>query len=416
MILNLAILNIKRNKKRSFLSALSIFIAAIIIILAWGWIDGMLQNLIDTTIDFQTGTIRIAKDQFFKQEKFLPVEFFYEGKENFLNKVQSQLDQNFPRLSFEYIERIHIAAIAGRGELSGPILVNGIGSEKDLARYQVKKRNLEGNPQLGNNQIIIGKELAKTLKLKPGDSLLLVTKTYLSGLNGVKVKVSSVVDFGIGTYNKTIVLMDITDAKNLAKLSSDSFIELLIFFDVKKVNEVKKSIDNLISTYFDDSELKAVPFTEGMGQLYGTMQMMKKVLVIVFSFILFLASFIIINTMMMNIFERINEIGTLMAIGATKKEIFLLNFYEGAFIGICGGIPGSIFGFFITCILNKVGFDFSYLLGNYDMLMNSIVRPSASINILIVSLIICCIIPAIATIIPSRYASKLLPTEALRHL
>jgi len=416
MIFKLATLNIKRNKKRSFLSALSIFFAAIIIILAWGWIDGMLQNLIDTTIDFQSGTIKIASESFFKQEKFFPTEFYYNDKSDFIEKLKKKLSNDFPKIDFEYEERLNIAGIASKGELSVPAIINSISTEKELAKYQVKRRKIEGDPEIGNKKIIIGKELAKNLNLKPDDSFLLVTKTFISGLNGIKVKVSGIVDFGIGSYNKSIILMDINDAKQLAKLHENSFVQLLIFFDIKHVDNVLASINNLLANSFSDTDLKAVTFAESMGQLYGTMQMMRKVLILVFAFILFLASFIIINTMMMNIFERINELGTLMAIGMTKKEVFLLNFYEGTIIGILGGVPGSIFGYFIAFLMNKVGFDFSKLLSGYSMLMNYVIRPSASLSIFFISLFISCVIPAIATIIPSRYASKLLPTEALRHL
>ncbi len=416
MIFKLALLNIKRNRKRSFLSSLSIFFAAIIIILAWGWIDGMLQNLIDTTIDFQTGTIKIASESFFKQEKFLPIEFYYPDKNYFVQKLKEKLSKEFSKINFEYEERLNIACIAGKGETALATVVNAISSEKELAKYQVKRRKIEGNPQVGDKKIIIGKDLAKNLNLKSGDSVLLVTKTYVSGLNGIKVVVSGIVDFGIGAYNKSLILMNLNDAKQLAKLSDNSFTQLLLFFDVKYLEPVLKSINFLLSDSFKNSNLKAVPFSEGMGQLYGTMQMMRKVLVLVFIFILFLASFIIINTMMMNIFERINELGTLMAIGTSRKEIFLVNFYEGAIIGILGGVPGSIIGYLITFVMNKVGFDFSNLFSNYDMLMNYIIRPSASLTIFFVSLFISCIVPAVATLIPSRYASKLLPTEALRHL
>lgn len=416
MILKMALLNIKRNKKRSFLSCLSIFFAAIIIILAWGWIDGMLQNMIDTTIDFQTGTIKIASKYFFEQEKFLPIEFYYPQKDYFLENLKSKLKNDFPKMIFEFEEKLSISAIAGKGESSLATIVNSISSEKELAKYQVKRRKIDGEPQIGNKNVIIGKELANNLKLKAGDSFLLVTKTFVSGLNGTKVKISAIVDFGIGAYNKTMILMDLNDIKQLAKISENSFVQLLIYFDTKKVDSVLKSINSLLSDLFSDANLKAVPFSEGMGQLYGTMQIMRKVLILVFAFILFLASFIIVNTMMMNIFERINELGTLMAIGTTIKEIFMLNFYEGAVIGILGGIPGSITGYLIALIMNKIGFDFSNLFSGYDMLMNYVVRPSASLNIFFISLFISCIIPAIATIIPSRYASKLLPTEALRHL
>jgi len=60
MLSTFACRNILRNRKRSFLTALTIFFAAIVVGFAQSWIDGLIMTYIDGFTKFQTGHIRIT--------------------------------------------------------------------------------------------------------------------------------------------------------------------------------------------------------------------------------------------------------------------------------------------------------------------------------------------------------------------
>ena len=160
--------------------------------------------------------------------------------------------------------------------------------------------------------------------------------------------------------------------------------------------------------------LTAETYKEQLGTLYETLDSTKVIYSIVEGVILFLASFVIINTMMMAIFERIREIGTMKALGMTDRELFINFTLEGALLGAAGGILGAAVGFCIIAVLSHTGIDMTTQLQGLDMPFEYIIRPRIGILDLVISLSISIVIPALAAMIPARHARKLMPAEALR--
>jgi ABC-type antimicrobial peptide transport system permease subunit len=69
---------------------------------------------------------------------------------------------------------------------------------------------------------------------------------------------------------------------------------------------------------------------------------------------LFVASLGIVNTMIMAIYERTREIGTLKAIGASRGDIRNMFMIEAGLIGALGGVVGIIGGWLLGILLNQV--------------------------------------------------------------
>jgi len=130
--------------------------------------------------------------------------------------------------------------------------------------------------------------------------------------------------------------------------------------------------------------------------------------------ILFLASFVVINTMMMAIFERLHEIGTLKALGMSDRELFINFTLEGAIIGAVGGILGALVGYIIIAILSYYGINLQSMLKDVDMPIEYVIHPTLSISALFIAIVMSIIVPALAAMLPAHYVNKLMPAEALR--
>jgi lipoprotein-releasing system permease protein len=127
----------------------------------------------------------------------------------------------------------------------------------------------------------------------------------------------------------------------------------------------------------------------------------------------------VINTVLMSVMERFQEIGILKSMGATSKSIMKIFIIQGVTIGAVGTLLGCIGGLSVAFNLEKISvfieklFGFKILPGDvyYLSQLPSQVNYSDVVIIVIGTVLIC----FLSTIYPSRRASSLDPAEALRY-
>ena len=115
-MIQLAFRNILRNRKRSILSIIAIFIASLIVVISEAWIGGIVNAYINGSARLQTGHIRIMHNNYHKRERFLPVdELIPNAKEN-----KEQLKKIPGIASVE--ERLRFGILLGKGSRSFPAI------------------------------------------------------------------------------------------------------------------------------------------------------------------------------------------------------------------------------------------------------------------------------------------------------
>jgi putative ABC transport system permease protein len=119
----------------------------------------------------------------------------------------------------------------------------------------------------------------------------------------------------------------------------------------------------------------------------------------------------IMNVMIMAVYERVREIGTIAAIGTLPKKILSMFVIEGFSLGALGVIIGNLIGLILILILNLSGitFDFGRQKG---LILRATIDP---IDVLLVSGIVI-LISVLASLQPAWKASRMEPIKALRHV
>jgi len=119
----------------------------------------------------------------------------------------------------------------------------------------------------------------------------------------------------------------------------------------------------------------------------------------------------IMNVMIMAVYERIREIGTIAAIGTLPGKILSMFVIEGFCLGIAGALIGNIVGVSIILVVNllKITFNFGQQTG---LLLVAKITPS---DLLFISITVI-IVSVIASLQPAFKASRMEPIEALRHV
>jgi len=119
----------------------------------------------------------------------------------------------------------------------------------------------------------------------------------------------------------------------------------------------------------------------------------------------------ILNVMMMSVYERVSEIGTISAIGTLPSKILWLFMAEGCSLAIISSIIGNIIGVLVLLLINLAKFRFSF--GRMkNILLETSIAPA---DLMTVSLIVI-VIAIISSLQPALKASRMQPVEALRHV
>jgi putative ABC transport system permease protein len=119
----------------------------------------------------------------------------------------------------------------------------------------------------------------------------------------------------------------------------------------------------------------------------------------------------IMNVMIMAVYERVREIGTIAAIGTLPGKILSMFVIEGFCLGSIGAVIGSILGGAIIFVIN-----FSEITFNFGRQKGLILSTSVNPNDLLVISVIVIIVSVLASLQPAFKASRMDPVQALRHV
>ncbi len=321
---------------------------------------------------------------------------------------------------FDEIDAISYRLIFG-GLLLNPyvnskmhVVVVGINlsSEADIGKFEL----VDGDMDIGANNCIILDTVAKNLDVSAGSNVVL----WYNDLNGSSRSIGLHVSGVVEQYGK--LPSDITNAifieiETAWSLLNISYVSNIIFIKLKGyvVDPLKpdKSIDNIVQICKDmQKELGfdyvVQPIKAHVLRMASESILFQKTLLSAFASITtIMAIVLVIMISLMNIHDRIREIGILRSIGLPKIRVFFLFIVEYAIIGFIGGLFGVIMSLVVYDILSKILIPRplrSYVIGHI---------PYGAEN-MIIGVLSGMTISILGGIYPSIRASLISPIEALQ--
>jgi len=284
--------------------------------------------------------------------------------------------------------------------------LKGINPQTESSVTKIKKYITTGNiDSLGQDKVIIGKELASYLGL--GINSNLISYSPFGKDKERVLKVVGIFNSGMYDYDLNLVFTDLKTAQDILGLNN-KFSAIAVKLD--NLNLADKVKEELSSVVGFDYNLKT--WMEANQNFFAALKLEKLTMFIILTLIILVASFNIISTLVVMVVEKTRDIGILKAIGMTSSRIRKIFIYEGLIIGVLGTFLGSVGGMVLCGLLKKYKFiklpqDIYYI----DRLPVSIeFWPDIALIILAAILI-----TLISTIYPARKAARLNPVEALRY-
>lgn len=166
-LISFAVRNVLRNKKRTLLTASSIFIAAVIVTYGIGFFNGFIDGFQRNEIDYFTGNLKVTTENYVKYERFMPVEYYIQDS----TVLAADIAKKNGVSSVE--ERIRFGTILGTGENTEPAL--GIGVDLMKGKYDLRNKLVRG--RMEEEGLYFCDSLARKLGIKVGDNILIAATT-----------------------------------------------------------------------------------------------------------------------------------------------------------------------------------------------------------------------------------------------
>lgn len=355
LLTRLACKNLARHKNRTLITSIIIAFAIFFYILMDSLVGGMTEMSYSTLIDYETGHLQVADQEYWAEEDKLKLENLFTVDEQMMVFIQSIPGYigSSPELAFQ--------ARLNNGSDELPVIGKGVRLENFQTVFALEDQFVEGSfftP--GEDQVFLGKRLAELMDLEVGDYLTLVVKDKNETFNTIEAQICGLAHTSNPNVNQNIVYLPLDlaqQALNVGEQVSKVVIRMekqnLAPGVAAELEEELNAGGSVRLGVYPWNELEAISFVEAQN-------IENQVILFI---ILSIAAIAIINTVILAALERREEIGMMKAMGLRNSEVVYVFVLESTGIGVLGGIIGVIMGVCGVWLMIAYGIDFEALYG-----------------------------------------------------
>lgn len=341
LILKLAFNNAFLRLSRTLLVIIMIAVSMSMMLSIQGLYDGMTLNMIDKTKRSDSGEISIYA-QGYRLSKELADSIKDASTIQKVLLTEPEVHAVAVRLKAE-----GLSSTARKSAFSTIIGVD-LDEEEHFGRFSEFLK--EGELTLGKRGVLLGNELAKTLKVKIGSKVIFSTQDSSGEINAMALKVKGIVQTNNISLDASAIYVDKMKLHNFLGVPKEIATQIAI-------RTTSQGLLEMLVTRYKVLDVKS--FLE----LYPMIRQMQDMMVIFNSitfFIVMLVVFIgIMGVMYVSILDRIREFGIMKSIGLSYRLIRLQILLEALFVGLVGYLLGALLGYGVLSYLVHVGLDLS---------------------------------------------------------
>ncbi len=243
-----------------------------------------------------------------------------------LFKIDKNIDFLSPKASGQ--------CFISRGEKTMSILLDGVIPDMADKVVNISSKVKEGSfLSLGNDQIVIGKKLAKDLGVTLKDRVRILSPEGI----GRTCQVSGIFSMGAGSMDEGYAITTLDSAQQIFKLDNDIISLEIHLKDIYSADEVAKKIKA-------QTEYKAESWMSTNSGLMQAIKAQDNTGYLIKYFSMVIVALAIASVLVVSVIEKSKDIGILKAMGATNRSIVRIFLIEGLIVGLIGAIVGTSIG------------------------------------------------------------------------
>ena len=404
-LFTLASRNVYRHRHRSIVTTLAMAFACTMMIIFAALMDGFAIGSERNVVSMNTGDIQIH-------------ERGYRDDPDIYSLIEHSdaIVEQHQQLGFYATARLFAYGLMASDGSSSGVQLRGIDLNTESTVTDIDQHVMIGQWLSGDapHGVVIGKKLSKLLDVGLGDELIFVGQTadgYMANdrfeIRGILKSVSAAIDNGG-------VFMSNTMLRELITLPEGAHEIVLMRHDrTSDLTAVTAQVKSRMG-----EELEVMNWQQLMPIINRFLETAHVQTLIMMIFTYIAVGSVVLNAMLMSVFERIHEFGIMKAIGVKPRQLIVLIYIEmfiQTFLAVLLALgAGSVLSWY----LQENGLDMSSLADGISfagLAFDPVWHAALTSNALMMPSVFLFIIAAIAVIYPAIKVAVIQPVEAIHH-
>ena len=395
--------NVWRNRLRSTVIILAITAGLTGGIFTVAMHNGMIEQKLRTAVDTQTAHLQIHAPAFQKNKD---IRLYLDNADAILSSINSltPVKAVTPRL-------VAMGMAASPNGNTG-VQLNGVFPDNEKQVSTIYRSIVEGNYFEGDkrNQIVVSSRLARKLKVGLNGKIVITLQDIHGDIVGAAFRVSGIFKTTHSLFDDANVFVNKEDLENIVSMQGIVNEIAVRLHDIEDVPQVQQSLD----TQFPPEATDIQSWREIQPELAYINDATWQINYLILIIILLALAFGILNTMLMAIFERLREIGVLMAVGMSKARIFWMIILETVFLSLTGATIGMLVSALLVYKTGTTGINLSmFAQGLESFGLSSIIYPALEPKFYGILGVMVIIVAMLSALYPAIKALRLNPVEAI---
>jgi lipoprotein-releasing system permease protein len=298
--------------------------------------------------------------------------------------------------------------------------LKGIDPKREVTVSQLGSYIKEGSLDLDGDKVVIGRELASQYGIFLGDKITVYSPRYIEKKGQevdlpMELTVTGIFESGMYEYDVSLIFTSLATAQELYNLGNAvQGIEITTDDPIDGARDVAGALNQSLP-----APLRAQTWAQMNQRLLGAIQVEKSVMFFILTFIIIVAAFGIMSTLITVTVQKTREIGVMKALGAASGKILRIFLLQGFIVGVFGVAIGIGLGLLTVRNINPINHFLSHVVGielfPRDIYNFASIPAFLTVQDLLTIGVSALVICTLAGLLPAVRAARLEPVEALRY-